>query len=315
MQGSFEEETFMVNKQFEAIPATQADDMPATEAQTVEVTSARPDRKPVRSQAAGGLGAAMGSMGPLPLVLAIGALSRGGGGLGSVLGMGSQRRPRGARPALPAPRAQSEDAEAPAPSPRVQPNRPAMPPVDMKSLLGDIAGYLPGNSGMSATKVSKVLGMVDELRNVNNPAAYIASPTTANPMDRNIGLLSALGRNLPFAGAGNLTMIGQMMGMVNNFRGNAVQSQGASAGGPLGALGQLSNLGNMANMANMMRTAMAQTPQAPQPRPQPQEVKATVVPNPAADNLKDTVNRLLGGMDDRQKSELMARARQFLGQR
>ncbi len=297
----------MVNKQFEAIPATQADDMPATEAQTVEITSARPDRKPVRSQAAGGLGAVMGSMGPLPLVLAIGELSR-GGGLGSVLGMGSQRRPRGAIPALPAPRVQSEDAEATAPSPRVQPNRPAMPPVDMKSLLGDIAGYLPGNSGMSATKVSKVLGMVDELRNVNNPAAYIASPTTANPMDRNIGLLSALGRNLPFAGAGNLTMIGQMMGMVNNFRGNTVQS--TSAGGPLGALGQLSNLGNMANMANIMRTAMAQPPQ-----PQPQEVKATVVPNPANDNLKDTVNRLLGGMDDRQRSELMAKARQFLGQR
>ncbi len=299
----------MVNKQFEAIPATQADDMPAAEAQTVEVTSARPDRTPVRSQAAGGLGAVMGSMGPLPLVLAIGALSR-GGGLGSVLGMGSQRRPHGELPALPAPRTQSDDGEAPAPQPRVRPNRPAMPPVDMKSLLGDIAGYLPGNSGMSATKVSKVLGMVDELRNVNNPAAYIASPTTANPMDRNIGLLSALGRNLPFAGAGNLTMIGQMMGMVNGFRGNAVQSQSASAGGPLGALGQLSNLGNMANMANMMRTAMAQPPQ-----PQPQEVRATIVPNPATDNLKDTVNRLLGGMDDRQKSELMAKARQFLGQR
>jgi hypothetical protein len=262
--------------QAQAQPAPQAGNAPAVQVQSG--STGKPVHRPQRNPL-GGIGAAMGNLGPLPVVLAVAAMNRSGG--------------------LPFMTTQ---------------NRGATPPVDMRSLLGDIAGYLPGNSAVSATKASKVLGMIDELRAPGGPSTV--AMTSVNPMERNMGLLGALGRNLPFAGAGNLTMISQMMGMVNTFRGG-MQSQsfgGGGTGGPLGALSALGSLGNVANVMNTMRAAGAMSP-PPQPQAQQQQppvLQGTVLPS--QNDIKDTVNRLLSGMDDRQKSELMARARQFLGQ-
>ena len=293
----------MAKKQWQPLPAIPKESVPASGKQATPELPAPADQaqaEPVKAQAAprqmrptqrgplGGLGSVMGNMGPLPLVVAVAAMNR-GGGLSAMTTQGNSQ----------------------------------MGAVDMKSLLGDIAGYLPGNSGLSATRASKMLGMMDELRSPVGPTTAAATVTTMNPMERNMGLIGALGRNLPIAGAGNLTMISQMMGMMNNFRGT-MQTQGVqNGGGPLGALSALGNLGNMANMVNTMRTVggamntMGNMGAAPSQQPQAQQappvLQGTVLPS--QNDIKDTVNRLLNGMDDRQKSDLMEKARQFLGQR
>jgi hypothetical protein len=179
------------------------------------------------------------------------------------------------------------------PEPEAQ--RPAAPvrrtpqPAEIKGLLADLAGYLPGTGGAQASRIAKIIGLADEMKSINAPGSAVTFAQPADPLDRNIGLLNALGRNLPFAGAEHLGRAGQVLSLVNTIRG--------------GGAGQ-----GLGNMAGMLRTAMSQS-QAPSPGGM-----KNITPE-QADGLKSTVNRLLSGMDDKQKDDLLNKAKDFLGKK
>ena len=293
-----------------------------------EVEIEKPIHKKVQSKSIlAGLPSILGSLGPLPIILALGVVGKNFSPVRpvhpatlpalppppeppiieaavqakppSITRSGLGIRHRGAKKveAMLVPEPPPPPPPPPPPEPRAV--RPSAPPVDMKNLLGDIAGYLPGSSSISASKAAKVMGMVDELRNVNTSSTVGIMPSS-NPMDRHIGLLNALSRNLPFAGASNLGKVGQVISMVSTLKsGSGLMNSLGSLGG-LNGLGGLGNMGNMGNMAGMLRNVMAQP------------VEAASAPS-QADGIKDTVNKLLGGMNDQQKSDLMEKAKSFLG--
>jgi hypothetical protein len=183
---------------------------------------------------------------------------------------------------------------APMPSPRqAAPARPAPKPAEIKNLLSDLAGYLPGTGSSSVSKISKIIGIADEIKSIDNSPGIFAAAQNDDPLNRHIGLLNVLGRNLPFAGASNLGKASQVLSIVNTLRSN---------NGP--------NIGNMAGMIQNMMGPMS--PMSPQ-QSSPQEMK-NITPA-QADGIKDTVNRLLSGMDDRQKNDLLDKAKDFLGKR
>lgn len=256
----------------------------------------------------GNLGGGLGGIGGiLPIVLVIGALS------GGNLFTGAKAQPAlppgkpeaAPEPEAPGPqagkkprRALRTEAEPATPAPPLStpppqpssPPRPAPKPAEIKNLLGDLAGYLPGSGSASAAKVSRIIGIADELRSLGGEATFAAS-APEDPMNRHIGLLNVLSRNLPMAGAENLGRASQVLSLVSSLRGG-----GQGLGG----------LGNLGNMAGMLRGAMAPQPSAP-------EMK-NITPQ-QADGIKDTVNRLLSGMDDKQKDELLDKAKNFLGKK
>jgi hypothetical protein len=315
-----------------AAPAPAAIDakpepMQTVHSQTEAPVPVLPGRKadmPVRAKTAplgglgnllgGGLGSGIG--GVLPILLIAGALQRGRPGIPA-------QAPRHALPAVPAESLETQTAEVsaasvrsgtkqrranagrlpsppppkpeavPEPVPAQTPIRRAPEPAHVKSLLSDLAGYLPGTGGMHASRIAKVIGLADEMRSINTPGEVASFAQPADPLDRHIGLLNVLGRNLPFAGAANLGRASQVLTMVSTLRGG-----GSGAG-----------LGNMAGMAGMLRNAMGQAPSA-----QAQPDMKNVTPA-QAEGLKNTVNRLLSGMDDKQKDALLSKAKDFLGKR
>lgn len=255
----------------------------------------------------GNLGGGLGGIGGiLPIVLVIGALSG-----GSML-TGTKTRPAlpppkpetAPEPVAPEPqtgrkprralRTEAEPAAPPPPPPEPPqaspPPRPAPKPAEIKNLLGDLAGYLPGNGSASAAKISRIIGIADELRSLGGNEMFTAS-APADPMNRHIGLLNVLSRNLPMSGAENLGRASQVLSLVNSLRGS-----GQGMGG----------LGNLGGMADMLRGAMSPQQSAP-------EMK-NITPQ-QSDGIKDTVNRLLSGMDDKQKNELLDKAKNFLGKK
>ena len=202
------------------------------------------------------------------------------------------RKPAPEKPPEPAPTI--ADAPDPAPQQARQP-RPSPKPHEIRNLLSDLSGYLPGTGSMSAARISKIMGIAEELRNLDGSAGVFASSAaaTANPMDRNIGLLNALSRNLPMTGASHLGRASQVLTLVNTL-----SSSGGSGG-----------LGNLSNMAGMIGGMMNQNQN--QNQSQHQEMK-NVTPS-QAEGLKDTVNKLLSGMDEKQKNDLLDKAKNFLG--
>jgi hypothetical protein len=179
-----------------------------------------------------------------------------------------------------------------APAPRAAaPARPAPKPTDIKNLLSDLTGYLPGSGNASVARISRIIGIADELKSIDNPANTFTSSLPADPLSRHIGLLNALSRNLPITGATHLGKASQVLSMVNTLKGGGGQ-----------------NLGNMAGMlSGMMGQNQVQSKSA---APEMKNV------TPAqADGIKDTVNRLLSGMDDKQKNELLDKAKNFLGKK
>ncbi len=298
---------------YPALPG--GNEKPAVEG-VVHKAASHPPQRPVQRQGLAGLLPSLGSGGipVLPLVVAVGAMQRGRGGI-----MTQRSRPaaKAAPAALPAPvpvpqpepapakpaqrhRQRTQPAAEPAPvvemvaqpveQPAPRPMRPAAPPVDVRSLLNDLSGYLPASSGASAARAARLMGLADEIRSLGqqDPSTMISSFT--KPIDRHMGILNALGRNVP--GASNLGQVSQVLGMVNGLR---------NAGGGLGALSSLGNLGSVLGNMSAMNT--------PTP-PRPLELKR---PPSQGDGLKDTVTRLLNGMDDKQKASIMDQARNFLG--
>lgn len=295
-----------------------------------------PKAKPVRAKAAasplGGLGNLLGGGGiggVLPIVLIASALQGNRGPIPSLFGAAGRKSlpvaavEKKAEPVPAAPRPEEkpepktgvkrrtqlkEDkkeqsaAEQPVPAPEPIPinRQPAVPfrkspqPTDVKNLLSDLAGYLPGAGSTHASRIAKVIGLADEMKSLNNPGETFSLSQPADPIDRHIGLLNALGRNLPFAGASNLGKASQVLSVVNALRGGGGQGLG--------------NIGNLGNMAGMLRTAMSQGPAAASPS------MKNITPD-QADGLKSTVNKLLSGMDDKQKNDLLNKAKDFLGKK
>lgn len=205
-----------------------------------------------------------------------------------------------------------EPAKAPDPEPvpvstpkPVQPPRPQPRPADIKNLLSDLAGYLPGTGNVSVARVSKIMGIADELRSIDNSGSVYAASLPANPLDRHIGLLNVLGRNLPMSGASNIGRASQVLSLVNTIKGGS--GGGQNMGNMAGMLGGLMGGQNMGSMAGMLGGLMGS-----QSQPQQQPEMKNVTPS-QAEGIKDTVNRLLSGMDDKQKSELLDKAKDFLG--
>ncbi len=301
----------MSDKIYPALPG--GNEKPAVEG-VVHTAAPHPPQRPVQRQGLAGLLPALGGGGipVLPLVVAVGAMQRGRGGI-----LPQRNRPAAKTmpAALPAPvpqpaatpanpgqqhRQHTQPAAPPVPvaeavaQPMEQrlprPMRPTTPPVDVRSLLNDISGYLPASTGTSAARAARLMGLADEIRSLGQQNTMTMASAFTNPIDRHVGILNALGRNVP--GAANLGQMSQVLGVVNTLR---------NAGGGLGALSSLGNLGNMLGSMNAMSSP---------PPPRPLELKR---PPSQGDGLKDTVTRLLNGMDDKQKATLMDQARNFLG--
>lgn len=276
--------------------------------------------KPARKKAAlpgglggllgGGQGGGIGSV--LPILLIAGALQRGRSpapaarqiqpaipaetgaqaaeiNAATARSAANERRGKPGKLAVPPP-PKPETAPAPAAAQTPAAQRPPIPlrrapqPTEIKNLLSDLAGYLPGTGGAQASRIARVIGLADEMKSLNTPGDSISFAQPADPLDRQIGLLSALGRNLPFAGASSLGRASQMLTMVSTLRGSGGQGLG--------------------NMAGVLRNAMS---------PAQPEMK-NITPE-QADGIKSTVNRLLSGMDDKQKDALLSKAKDFLGKK
>ncbi len=309
-------------------------------AQTVEIhnhpasTPADPSKAPAPKAKASpanplaGLGATLGNMGPLPLALAAGAMQK-GRGQPSARASAAQpfpdvkserdisvkaatapqvamaqtgRKPHSLREVQTPPISDTTIQQAvPAAQPRpARIARPGPKPHEIRGLLNDLSGYLPGSGGASVARVGKIMGIADELRNINNTGVFTTS-APANPMDRSIGLLNVLSRNMQTGSASSLGRATQVLSLVNTLK-------GAGSGQGLGGLGALGGLGNIGSMAGMLGGMMNQQPTAA-----PAQQIKNVTPA-QADGIKDTVNRLLSGMDDKKKAELLDRAKDFLNQ-
>ncbi len=298
-----------------------------TPAQTSPPRAPTPKTKASAQGPLSGLGASLGNMGPLPLALAAGAVQRGRkqpatrtgavpplpdalseGRDGSVKASSIQqasgaqtgRKPRSLRDMQSPPSTDTiiQQAVPVAPPRPARIARPGPKPHEIRGLLNDLSGYLPGSGGASVAKVGKIIGIADELRGINSGGVFTAS-APANPMDRSIGLMNVLSRNMKTGGASSLGRATQVLSLVNTLK-------GAGGGQGMGGLGALGGLGNIGSMAGMLGGMMNQQPTAPA-----QQIK-NVTPA-QADGIKDTVNRLLSGMDDKKKAELLDRAKDLLG--
>lgn len=161
----------------------------------------------------------------------------------------------------------------------------ALQGANLRGLLGDLAPYVPG--GRQLNVMTEVMDMATRVRQMRSePQARIASPATAggDPLQRSIGLISALRRNIPAMDHPSLSRFEQTAGMMGMMKNS------------MGALGSMGGLGGLGQIGNMLQ-GMNQLPAAPA-EPEPQALPDN---NPAA--LAGQVSRMLGSMDEAQKKE------------